>query len=106
MAGIITKPIFLVISSSTGSTVERRFNDGSFTYLSGTIDQTFNHLTIDNVGSGNIRFSLVDKLTISSAIDGSKTVEDGDSLTIDDVIEYINIYFVGTSQVELILTSD
>jgi hypothetical protein len=106
MAGIITKPIFLVISSSTGSTVEKRFDDGSLTYLTEAIDQTFNHLTIDNVGSGNIRFSLVDKLTISSAVDGSKTVEDGDSLTIDDVIRYIQIYFIATSQVELILTSD
>lgn len=106
MAKIITEPIYCVLSSSTGNTLEINFIDGSFTYLSQKIKQTFNQLIIDNVGTGDIRFSFINGLDASSATDGTKTLKSGKSVSLEDTIDYIQVYFIGTSQVDLVLKSE
>ena len=106
MPRITSEPIFCVITSSTGNTEEIRFNDGSYTYIDEAVNQSFDKITIHNLGAGDIRFSFFEDLDISSATDGSKTLSSGESLSINMTVNYIAVYFVADSQVELILDLD
>jgi hypothetical protein len=103
MATMKKVPVFCVISSSTGHTEEIRFVDGSYTYMTETLKQAFREIKIYNVGSGDVRFSFTDGLDISTAVDGSKTLKSGTSINLEMDVSYIAIYFIASSQVELIL---
>ena len=103
----IQKTIFLANSGLAGEQVEYVFTDGSINYFDVEIKQTFEYILVDNIGESNIRIAFNRLgLDLSSSQDGAKTLKGRDSLYIQDSIESITIYFINTSEVELVLISN
>ncbi len=100
----IKDTVLLNYSGVIGDTIDLNFLNGTIVYMSKKLYKSFSSACIDNIGEGNIRFSLnYLNLDISTPIDGTKTLLPGDTLSISGVIEKLSIYFIGDSTVELIL---
>lgn len=102
----IVKTLFLVNSGTVGDLNEYDFTEGNIAYFSRNINQSFEHILIDNIGDGVVRLAFNKLgLEMSTPVDGSKTLKAGDILYIDDYIRQLSIYYVEDSTVELMLMS-
>lgn len=102
----LVKTILLAHTGTVGSTKTYTFNNNSLNYFNTRINQSFEYVLIDNIGTGRVRISFIKGLTLSSPINGTKTLRSGDNIYIEDSISYVAIYFIEDSQVELVLISD
>lgn len=103
----LNKPLFLSVTKSGGETAIFNFLDGSISYFGSPIKKSIYHILVDNLGVGNVRMSIRSGLDLSSSITGAKTVKAGQSLYINDDIDYLEIYFLTSSTVELaVIVSD
>lgn len=98
--------VFYSVTSSTGSYVHLDFPNGSLSYFDSPIKQEFDNVLIDNVGTGDIRFSLKPGLVLTSSIIGAKTLIAKDSLYIQEHVTHLTLYFISSSIVELVLILD
>jgi len=94
------------VTSSTGSYVSLNFDNASLDYFDSPIKQEFDNILIDNIGSGDIRFSLKPGLDLTSSIVGAKTLISKDSIYIQEHVTHITFYFISTSTIELVLILD
>jgi len=100
----VKRTVLLSRTGIIGETKSLDFLDGSISYFGGTIKQTFEYILIDNIGDGSIRVSFNKPgMTLTSSMDGAKTLNSGDNLYIQESIRNIDIYFIGASIVEFIL---
>jgi|MudIll2142460700_1097286.scaffolds.fasta_scaffold19223_3 hypothetical protein len=99
----LNKPIFLSATKSGGETATFNFLDGSVSYFGNPIKKSIYHLLVDNLGIGNVRMSIRSGLDLSSSITGAKTIKAGQSIYINDDIDYLEIYFLTSSTVELVI---
>jgi len=99
------KTIFPVVSGNEGDLKRVIFIDGSYKYESSIIKQTFEYILLDNVGSGDVRFSFKQVINMENPIAGAKTLKRGDSLALSYTVELVSIYFLQASVVEMILIS-
>ncbi len=102
----VVPTILYVVESSTGSYSEINFLNGSIQYFDRSVKQSYDNILIDNIGSGDIRVSFRPGLELTSAVIGAKTISSGDSLFIQDIINYIRIYFISSSIVEIVGVSN
>jgi hypothetical protein len=102
----IVKTLFLVNTGTAGDFNEYDFTQDNIAYFSRSVNQSFEHLLIDNIGDGTVRIAFNRLgLEMSSPVNGSKTLKSGDILYLDDYIRQLSIYYVEDSTVELILMS-
>jgi len=94
------------VESSTGNYEEVNFLNGSIQYFDRAVKQSYENVLIDNIGYGDIRVAFRPGLDLTSSVIGSKTIRNGDSLFIQDTINYIQIYFIASSTVEIVGVSD
>jgi hypothetical protein len=100
----IIKTVFLVDSGALGDTHEYDFLNDEISYFQKTIKQTFEYVLIDVTGENSVRISFNKPgMSLSSAVNGAKTLKSKDSLYIEDCVQQISIYYVGNSSVEMIL---
>jgi hypothetical protein len=102
----IIKTLFLVNNGTTGDLNEYDFTEGNIAYFSRNVNQSFEHILIDNIGDGEVRIAFNKLgLKMETAVNGSKTLKAGDVLYIDDYVRQLSIYYIEDSTVELILMS-
>ena len=100
------RTLLYAVTGTTGTYQAINFRGKSIVYFDIPIDQTYDHVLIDNIGTGDIRIALRPGLVLTDPIIGAKTLKAGDSLYVSERIEHITIYFIQTSTVELILLED
>ena len=100
VASQVTGYIFLACTEVAGAKKVYVFNNGSISYYQNPINQSFEHVLVDNIGTGKVRIAF-NKLGLDlvNPMDGAKTLKSGDSLYINQCIDNITIYFVGSSSV-------
>lgn len=97
----------LATSGMAGEIREFNFINGSITYYERVLRSAFSYTMIDNIGTGEIRVTYNrPALSLTTYINGSKTLKAGDSLYVEEDVWHIKIYFVQDSTVELVLKSD
>ena len=102
----VERTLLLVNNGTTGDQNEYDFTQGNINYFQRNINQSFEHILIDNIGNGTVRIAFNKLgLEMNTAVNGSKTLKSGDILYIDDYIRQISIYYVEDSTVEMILMS-
>ena len=102
----VVKTLFLVNNGTAGDFNEYDFTEGNISYFSRNINQSFEHILIDNIGDGIVRIAFNKLgLKMATAVNGSKTLKAGDVLYIDDYVRQISIYYVENSTVEIMLMS-
>jgi hypothetical protein len=99
----LANTVLYVITGTAGETISLNFADSTITYFDITLDQSYSHILIDNVGTGAIRFSLRPGITMSSSAIGAKTLKSTDSMYIADTITHLSVYFIESSTVEFVL---
>ena len=81
--------------------------DGSILYLGNPVTQDFKYILVDNIGAGSIRVTYNRPSDdLSSLIDGAKTLFTLNSMYIEDKVWHLRIYFITSSQVEIVMISD
>lgn len=102
----IVKTLFLVNIGTTGDLNEYDFTSGSVSYFARSVNQSFEHILVDNVGDGLIRVAF-NKLGLDMAtpVSGAKTLKAGDTFYIEDYIRQLSIYYIENSTVEIVLMS-
>jgi hypothetical protein len=99
--------VILATSSGAAQYVNYNFLNGSINYLGNPITQSFQYVTIDNIGEGIIRVTYNrPDYEIRTLTNGAKTMIGGSSFFIDDDVWCIRIYFVEASVVEIVMNSD
>lgn len=98
--------VFLAQTGAAAETFEFNFLDGSIYYFDRDLKQSFEYVLVDNIGTGSIRLAFNRLgMTLTSSINGAKTLRSGDSLYIQDSIQNLSLYFIESSAIELILIS-
>lgn len=102
----IEKTLFLTDIGVVGDTNEYDFISGDIFYFKKNINQSFEHILIDNIGTGSIRIAF-NKLGLEmvNPITGAKTLKAGDTFFVDNNIRQLSIYYIDDSIVELVLIS-
>lgn len=99
--------VLLVNSGNSGVTNELNFLNRTIPYFDYKLNQTFQYTLIDNRGGGTIRVCYNrPSLLMTQPINGAKTLSAGESLYIEEDINFISIYYVESSLVEMILKSN
>lgn len=99
--------VLLATTGAAGTTKEYNFINGSIVYYERILKSAFSYTMIDNIGAGEIRVTYNrPALSLTTYIDGAKTLKSGDSLYVEEDVWHIKIYFVQDSTVELVLKSD
>lgn len=99
--------VILATSSGASQYITYNFLDKSIDYLGQPISQSFQYVTIDNIGEGTIRVTYNrPDYDIRNLINGAKTMIAGSSFFIDDDVWCIRIYFIENSVVEIVMNSD
>lgn len=98
--------VFLAQTGLAAEKYDFNFLDGSIDYFDRELRQSFEYVLIDNIGTGTIRIAFNRLgMTLTSSVNGAKTLKANDSLYIQDSIQSLSIYFLENSTVELILIS-
>ena len=106
----IYKTVFLTEVGAAGETKVINFKNGSRTYMSRPLAESFRQMLVDNVGFGEVKFTYNHMFyKISEVnIDGAKTLKSGDVMTVvdDGGIDFIQIHFIMDSTIEIALYLD
>lgn len=105
-ASKLISTLLYTVSGESGEYRDITFTNGSIIYFDVPIKQTFSNILLDNIGLGSIRFSFRPGLDLTSPVIGGKTLQSKDSITIQDYIEFLRIYFISTSTIEIIALDD
>jgi predicted chitinase len=98
--------VFLAQTGVAAENYELNFLNESISYFDRELQQSFEYVLVDNIGTGSIRIAFNRLgMTLTNSINGAKTLRAGDSLYIQDSIQNLSIYFIENSIVELVLIS-
>lgn len=98
--------VLLSISGNAGEYQNVNFIDGSYTYLGYKLQNAFEYILLDNIGSGLVRFTYNrPDYNITTSVDGSKSLKSLDTIYFDEEIWHVRIYFEEASTVEILCKS-
>lgn len=102
MKDTAVKTFLYSLSGNAETHIDLNFINGTITYFGTSLKNGFKHILIDNIGEGNTRFSIHPGIDLTNSIIGGKTLSARSSIYIQDDINFLRIYFIEASTIEIV----